>query len=75
METNPDELVNVIVIAVIVMALIIIIILCSMIYEEWRKNKLIKYVKAEKERIEKEVSEEIRIKEDKEGRSFNSGKW
>lgn len=75
METKPDEILNIIIISVIVMAFIIIVILCSLVYEGWKKNKLIKYVKAEKERLEKETSEEISHKETKEGRSFNSGKW
>lgn len=70
METKPDEILNLVIVAVIVAGIVIIVVLFFMLFAQIKKRNLIKYVKEQKERIEKEAAEEAK------GRwGGSSGKW
>lgn len=69
METRPDELLNVVIVAVICMGLLLIAVLFSWVILKYKTYKLNRYVK---EAIEREESEKA-----KEAGRFNAGggKW
>jgi flagellar basal body-associated protein FliL len=67
--TKPDELLNVVIVAVICMGLLLIAVLFSWVVLKYKTYKLNKYVKAAKEREEAEAAK------DKAGRINARGKW